>query len=208
MSHVYDLTGMRFGSLVVIGKLGRDNHNEMRWLCKCDCGNEHISTTNRLIKGITVRCKKCKDKKAGESNTKHQRSPIDLWYKYQNMKTRCYNPHYELYHRYGGRGITVCDEWKNSFVAFRDWALANGYKKGLTLDRRDNDGDYTPDNCRWATMTEQSNNRSTNKIITIDGESDTLANWVRRAGLKYSKVQSQLDAGKSPDIVIGIYITR
>lgn len=91
------------------------------------------------------------------------------------MKTRCYNPNSKAYPRYGGRGITVCDEWLDSFEAFRDWALANGYRDDLTIDRVDSNGPYAPENCRWATYKEQANNTRRNRIITVNGERLTIA---------------------------------
>ena len=119
--------------------------------------------------------------------------PKRLYRAYSNMKTRCYNPNYFLYHRYGERGIKVCEDWKQSFVKFRDWALNNGYADGLTLDRIDNDGDYCPENCRWTTITKQSNNRRTNRILTLNGEKDTMANWARKTGIPYWVIQERLD---------------
>ena len=119
------------------------------------------------------------------------------------MKTRCYNPKYSLYHRYGGRGITVCDEWLNNFAAFRTWCFENGYDKNLTLDRINNDMGYSPDNCRFATVQEQANNRSTNRIISVYGENMTLAQASRKYGIKQGTLYSRcVLRGESPDNVI------
>lgn len=193
MSASPNILGKRFGSLTVTKKLEMNNHREMEWLCLCDCGNEHISTTNRLKKGQTTCCHSCAMKKISISNRKHGMEPRKLFHAYTNMKTRCYNSNYFLYHRYGGRGIQVCDEWLHSFSNFRSWALDNGYSEELTLDRIDNDGDYTPTNCRWVTVREQSNNRHTNRILTLNGEKDTMANWARRTNLPYWVIQERLD---------------
>ena len=203
MSKKYELLGQRFGNLTVVEKCESNAHGEIKWKCICDCGNEHFATSHRLITGETQRCTECKIELIRKANTTHGCNPAELYWKYQNMLTRCYNKKYTLFHRYGGRGIKVCDEWRHSFVAFRDWALSHGYKTGLTLDRIDNDGDYSPNNCRWATVTEQANNRSTNRIVTVNGETDTLANWARRANAKYSYIQHLLDIGMDPDDVIG-----
>lgn len=180
----------------------------MTWLCKCDCGNEYAAKTNSLTHGKTTCCCDCKKKKIADANRKHGYYPKQLWNAYTNMKTRCYNPNYSLFHRYGGRGIKVCKEWKESFDAFLAWSLSNGYSKGLTLDRIDNDGDYCPENCRWATVIEQSNNRSTNRMICVNWTVDTLANWARRTGAKYSYVQHLLDKGMSGDDVFGQLLAR
>lgn len=187
-----NLIDMRFGKLTVKEKLGRDSHGEIRWLCVCDCGNEHISTSNRLTSGQTTCCRDCMIKKIGDTNRTHGRTPRKLFYAYVNMKTRCYNKNYSLYHRYGGRGIKVCDEWRNSFENFREWAMNNGWKEELSLDRIDNDGNYEPNNCKWSTVLEQSNNRRTNRLITYNGITDTMANWSRRMNIPYYVIQRRI----------------
>lgn len=101
----------------------------------------------------------------------------NLYNSWKHMKERCYNPSCPDYHHWGGRGITVCDAWKADYLAFKEWALANGYKKGLTIDRIDNDGNYEPSNCRWATKKEQSNNRRGLHYITYNGETKTITEW-------------------------------
>ena len=113
------------------------------------------------------------------------------------MKARCYNPHNGFYHRYGGRGITVCDEWKNNFSAFRKWAMCNGYSDGLTLDRIDFDGNYEPSNCRWATSKEQANNKCTNHYVMFNGEKKTLKQWSESTGLSYPTLLGRIKRGWS-----------
>jgi hypothetical protein len=109
------------------------------------------------------------------------------------MKQRCYNENHSSYKRYGGRGITVCDEWKNDFVEFRNWAINNGYKDGLTLDRINNNGDYEPSNCRWATLLEQANNKSNNRYITYDGETKTYSEWCRIKNYNRHLIQERIN---------------
>lgn len=104
------------------------------------------------------------------------------------MKDRCYNKNNSRYARYGGRGIKVCEEWLHDFMAFYNWAINNGYDESLTIDRIDNDGDYCPENCRWATQREQSRNRSSNVAITIGNSTRTLLEWCEIFGLSYSTV--------------------
>jgi hypothetical protein len=99
------------------------------------------------------------------------------------MKKRCNNPNHTFYHRYGGRGIRICDEWNNSFLSFREWALSHGYKDGLTIERIDNDGNYDPYNCKFIPMQEQHKNRCTNKYITLNGETKTHIEWARTIGI-------------------------
>lgn len=116
-----------------------------------------------------------------------------LYYSWKHMKERCYNPTCRDYRHWGGRGITVCDAWKNDFLAFKEWALANGYKEGLTIDRIDNDGNYEPSNCRWATRAEQSNNRSCLHYLTYQGETKTISEWSRITGIKITTLYMRLN---------------
>jgi hypothetical protein len=100
------------------------------------------------------------------------------------MIGRCTHESYPSYKRYGGKGIRVCEEWINSFESFEKWALANGYSGSLTLDRKDSKKDYCPDNCRWATMREQQNNRADNHVVTYNGKSQTVSQWASELGIK------------------------
>lgn len=188
----HNLVGQRFGKLVVVERLPTNRHGEIEWLCQCDCGNTHKATSYNLTQGRTTQCRQCMINQIACANTKHNCSPKRLHEIWVNMKTRCHNQHYSLYHRYGGRGIKVCDEWEHSFANFREWALNNGYSKDLTIDRIDNDGDYCPENCKWSTVTEQSNNRISNRILVLNGEPDTMANWSRRTGIPYWVIQRRL----------------
>lgn len=119
-----------------------------------------------------------------------------IWMK---MRRRCSDPSEDNYLRYGGRGITVCDEWRDSFAAFRDWAIANGYADDLTIDRIDNDGNYEPSNCRWATRKTQQNNTRRNHYITANGLTLTVAEWSERTGIKYDTLQTRLKKGWNPE---------
>lgn len=110
------------------------------------------------------------------------------------MKSRCYNANDKRYARYGGRGITVCEEW-HSFQAFRSWALENGYSDDKSIDRIDNDAGYSPQNCRWATPKEQCNNRSTNRLITINGTTKTVAQWAQDVGIHEDRIHNRLKRG-------------
>lgn len=111
---------------------------------------------------------------------------------YDNMIDRCYNPKNGNYPYYGGRGIRVCDEWRNDYFAFQEWALCHGFKDKLTLDRIDNNDYYKPDNCRWATMEEQSNNRRTNVVIEWDGKKMTGMQWAKELGMRYPTFMSRI----------------
>lgn len=195
----YNVIGRKFGKLTVVERLPKNSHGEAVWRCICDCGNEHMATSHNLIYGVSKQCKECKIAQIAQSNTKHNCKPKRLHEIWTNMKTRCHNPNYELYNRYGGRGITICDEWEKSFNEFRDWALKSGYADDLTLDRIDNDGNYCPENCKWSTRTEQANNRHTNRILVLDGIKDTMANWSRKTGIPYWLIQDRLYSGWSDE---------
>ena len=126
-----------------------------------------------------------------------------LYKAWTNMRQRCAYPKDVNYHRYGGRGITVCAEWSDDFASFRDWAMANGYTDNLTLDRIDNDGNYSPDNCRWATPSEQQSNLRNNLYITVGSETKTAREWSRITGIKYSTIITRLRFGWEPEAIVG-----
>lgn len=176
-----DLTGQRFGRLVVIGVDDRKTRKTY-FYCQCDCGNVKSIRSDGLLSGAVKSCgclKREQDRTNLTANHKHKMShtrPYEIW---QGMKGRCYNPHDARYDRYGGRGITVCDEWLNDFSAFYKWALENGYADDLTIDRIDNDKGYSPNNCRWATAETQCRNRATNIKITIGNATKTLTEWCK-----------------------------
>lgn len=167
MPNFIDLTGQRFGSVVVLERAKNNEKNEVMWLCKCDCGKKFITRARSLRSGETTSCGCLRIKHAAEAarkaNTKHGASPhrgyTKLYNTWLRMKGRCNSPTSTSYPYYGARGISVCEEWENDFSAFRDWAMKNGYKEGLSIDRIDVNGNYCPQNCRWITMAEQQRNR-------------------------------------------------
>jgi hypothetical protein len=130
------------------------------------------------------------------SNYRHGDSRSRLYNIHRKMVSRCTNPNSDLYQNYGGRGIAVCNEWLE-YGAFKDWATKNGYSDSLTIDRIDNNGNYEPGNCRWATVKTQSNNRRNTRMITLNGETLPFAVWCGRLGLKYKTVSRRLEKGKS-----------
>lgn len=182
-----NLIGNRFGRLTVIKKLETDNG--VYWECKCDCGGTHAVTTGHLRSGHTTGCgRRC-------PLIYHGYRGHHLHMAWASMKTRCFNKKAKDYMRYGGRGITVCDDWINSFMLFRDWALTSGYKKGLTLDRIDVDGNYEPNNCKWATCLEQANNRRD----TIRYKGETSTNACRRLGIFEYTIKRRIRSGWSTE---------
>ena len=146
-----DLTGRRFGKWTVVGRSPNGVGGHAMWLCRCDCGREKIVWGLNLRHGYSSGCQICQNR-----ITKHGQWQTPLYGTWENMINRCENSNYTGYKRYGGRGIKICSEWRNDFKAFRRWALVNGYKEGLTIDRIDNDGDYEPENCQFLTRSENS----------------------------------------------------
>lgn len=181
-----DLTGKRFGMLLVVGKdKDRDKTGCIKYICKCDCGNVVSVRSSSLNDGNTSGCG-CRLYDTGEKQRtyKHGMSKDRLYVIWSDMKDRCNNPNTPTYKHYGGRGITVCDEWNASdgFVSFRDWAIANNYMDGLTIDRIDNNKGYSPDNCRWVTTKEQALNTRRNHRIAFNGKNLTITEWADELG--------------------------
>lgn len=205
----YDLTNKRFGKLIALKCIG-SKHKEKLWLCKCDCGNFHETTSYNLRIGKTTQCNNCMKKQIGLSNTKLINKDKRLKEIYVNMNTRCNNPNYKMYHAYGGKGITVCDEWscKLGYNNFSKWALENGYKSNLTLDRIDNDKGYYPENCRWATMKQQQNNRTNNKILEFNGCKYTLMQFSELLPVGYGAVTYWLKKDLTPEQIYERYMTN
>lgn len=154
-----NLIGQQFGRLTVIERAVSPDTKNAHWLCRCKCGNYKVTTRRALVRGDVQSCGCYQRERRAQGNTIHGGHGTRLYSIWRNMKERCYKPYAPKYPLYGGRGITVCDEWLHNFSAFRDWALSNGYQNDLTLDRIDNDEGYNPDNCRWATFSEQNRNR-------------------------------------------------
>jgi hypothetical protein len=180
-----DLSGQKFGRLTVIERHGTSS-NPVMWKCECDCGTEKPVAYKHLKYGGTISCGCYRDEynkrprshgqscKAGNHRTK----TYTTW---EGIKQRCHNPNYHQYANYGGRGIKVCERWRNSFEAFFE---DMGEKpKGLTLERIDNDKGYSKENCRWATSKEQARNRRDNRFITYNGETKIMTDWARQYGL-------------------------
>lgn len=188
-----DLTGLRFGKLTVISKAPYKHHKNGRkraaWNCLCDCGNEKVVLTENLVNGHVSSC--------GCKKEKHSMSYSRLYSIWNGMKDRCNNPHHKFYSRYGGRGISVCEDWQTDFNSFMNWSYANGYEENLTIDRIDNDKGYTPDNCRWATMKVQRNNASSNKILSFNGRTMNVTKWANELNISRHTLYTRLRKGWS-----------
>lgn len=191
-----DLKGKRFHKLLVVEKANNQKHKTM-WKCKCDCGNITLVTTSNLNTNRVKSCGCLRIDQLTKRSTTHNQRHTALYEVWKTMKQRCFNPKNQAYKNYGGRGIVVCDEWKTNFTSFYKWSMENGYKKGLTIDRIDNNKNYCPENCRWADRITQANNSRWNKHIVVNGKDDTLANWIRYFNTTHTKYYARIKKGLS-----------
>ena len=153
-----NIKGQKFGRWTVLER-AKNRYGNAYWICRCECGTEKEVSGTYLTNGKTKSCGCLKKELCGNQHRTHGLSKSKLYYVYAGIKDRCFRKKHKDYKYYGGRGIRMSEEWKRSFISFYDWAISNGYKYGLTIDRINNDGNYEPSNCRWATMKEQRANQ-------------------------------------------------
>lgn len=202
MGRLVDLTGARYGYLTVVKRYGSKN-GHATWECKCDCGKVTIVRGNDLKNGAVLSCGCKRAEVCGNTHRTHGHCKTRLHTIWQHMRQRCNNKNNPRYKYYGGRGITICDEW-NRYERFEEWALSHGYQDDLTIDRIDVNGDYCPDNCRWVTWKAQQNNRRNNVIITAFGETRTLTEWEEISGVNRTTIQKRIKGGgKTPEEAMG-----
>lgn len=164
--------------------------------CLCDCGSEKTVMLSNLTRGATTSCGCAQKEAARAANSTHGQTNAREYRAWMNMKARCFNPLNRSYPAYGGRGITVCKAWLESFDAFfADMGIAPPEK---TLDRINVNGDYEPGNCRWASITEQANNTRVNRLVEIDGVTKTLKQWCDYKNLSYKAIHQRISRGKTP----------
>ena len=188
--------GLRFGRLTVVRRDGTMGKSAM-WQCECDCGNQKRVSGANLVSGDVQSCG-CLAASGENRFRKHGMSRTRVYSIWRAMKNRCYLKSDPSYHAYGGRGITVCDRWRDSFENFYA-DMGDPPSEAHTIDRRENDGNYERDNCRWATNVEQANNRSSNLVLEISGEKATLAEWSRRSGIPSTTIRERLMRGWTPE---------
>lgn len=195
----YSIIGKRFGRLVVEKLDYVDSRHYTHWVCKCDCGNIVSIRRNQLTSGDTISCGCYHKEHNGEQWFKHGLTNNPLYKVWAGIKARCLNPKAANFYRYGGRGITVCDEWKNDFKVFHDWAVSHGYRENLTIDRINNDGNYEPSNCRWVTNKTQQNNTRRNHIFTYKGVSHSIAEWSRILNVNHETLRYRIKVSNLKD---------
>ncbi len=166
--------------------------------CECDCGKLSVVTSNNLRRGHTTSCG-CESsrKTIGKRTGTHGVSGHPLFRKWLDMRNRCYWPKHNRFEHYGGKGVKVCDDWKDDFESFYKWAKSNGWKKRLTLDRIENDKDYCPENCRFRTKKQQNRNRTSNVKLTIDGDTKILIEWAEKYKINPMTIKSRIKRGWS-----------
>lgn len=196
MGKFKDLTGTRYGLLTVVGRVENSKNGSSRWLCRCDCGNERIHSAGTLNYGVVFSCGCYGKERRLQKQTTHGKSKTKLYRVWSSMKDRCSRPSCKAFKYYGGKGISLCKEWMD-YQTFYDWAMANGYAEGLTIDRIDVNGNYEPSNCRWATRGVQANNTTANRLLDCNGVSHTASEWSRIVGIPYTRLMRRLGLGWS-----------
>lgn len=194
------MIGKKFGRLTVLEELKeRTKSREIKYKCLCDCG-KYTNVRGSLLRNGEIKSCGCLQRETvTKINTKHGKSHNKLYDTYNNMIQRCNNSNNSQYTNYGGRGIKVCDEWKNNFIAFYSWSMDNGYSDGLTIDRIDNNGNYEPDNCRWVDYKTQNNNERSNVYITYKGMTKTLQQWSEYLNVDYGTIRTRHKKGWSDE---------
>lgn len=192
--------GERFGRLTAIKEV-EHGRRDRKFLCQCDCGNQKIVAFHGLRYGHTKSCGCYRKESLSNAYTTHGESKTRLYGVWTEMKRRCFKEKDKRYKYYGARGITVCDEWLQ-YEGFRDWALLNGYKKNLSIERINVDGNYTPANCTWITQAQQTRNMRSNVVLAIGGFAGCLSEVARHFGIKPGTLRSRLRRGVPLEIAI------
>jgi len=211
-----DMKGKRYGRLLVVREAGRDSRGNVSWLCECNHGG--VGKPKRLVlPGIRLRqgqTQSCgcliheTSRLNGKKFLRHGLSNSPLYLVWRNMKARCLNPKNKDYARYGGRGITVCDDWLVSDDFFA-WAESTGYQPNLTIERTDNDLGYSPENCYWATKRIQQRNRHDTVMVAICGETKSLIDWVEEYGVvSYRVARERYGRGWNPEEAVSFPVDQ
>ena len=187
--------GDKFSKWTIIEEIAPkiiSNKPRRMFRCKCECGNIGEVQLVCLRNGHSTSCGCEQKKKASAANTKHGLEKHPLYSTWKNMKRRCNNPNASEYENYGGKGICVCEDWSSNFQSFYDWSIDNGWSKELTIDRIDTNGNYCPENCRWASIEIQMNNTTRNHYIEYEGNTYTLSTLAKHLNIPYNIVRYRL----------------
>lgn len=197
MGKLKDLTGQRFGRLIVVELVGKDKEHRALWRCQCDCGNECIKSSKHLTPNGTKSCGCLISEVTIARSTTHEMSYTKIHQTWARMKQRCFDLNFIGYEYYGGRGITVCEEWCNDFQAFFDYVskLEHFGEEGYSLDRINVNGNYEPGNVRWATAKEQARNKRTTIFVEYNGETISLQEAAERSGVGYCVMKKRWATG-------------
>lgn len=192
-----NLTGQRFGRLAVIRYAGMSRHGKSTWECRCDCGSVVTLLGSNMVFGLSrsCGCLEIESKRSVPLIHGHTRGhrPTREFRIWANIQQRCLNPQCPTWKRYGARGVTVCERWRSFPLFLAD--MGKCPSPHHSIERKDNNGNYEPDNCVWATIIEQANNRSNNHLLTLDGTTLTIAQWAREKGFSGSKIYARLKLG-------------
>ena len=204
-----DLSGQRFGKLLVLAESGANRHGNTTWECRCDCGSTIVASGVNLRSGNSASCGCSRRNACAKRLTTHGASKHPEYSVWNGMIRRCEDPRRDDYHRYGGRGISVCDRWRHgehgqhAFLCFLE-DMGPRPSSLHSIERNNGLGNYEPGNCVWATSTEQANNRSSNRRITVGSRTQTLAEWVRETGGDYHAIKKAIVKGAAPGVALGI----
>lgn len=201
MSRIKDLTGQRFGRLTVIEFVGQDKHKRALWKCKCDCGRECVKNSKHLTPAGTKSCGCLLSEVTIARSTIHEMSYTKIHQTWSRMKQRCYDLNFIGYDYYGGRGIAICDEWRDDFVAFYNHVskLEHFGEDGYSLDRINVNGNYEPGNVRWATAKEQARNKRSTVMVEYDGREISLQEAAEYYGINYVAIKARWAHGLRGD---------
>ena len=208
-----DLTNRKFGRLTVLGlhhkqqkykPNGKPNGHRIYYECLCDCGQTCIVLADHLVRHKIMSCGCLQKERAKLLNTKHGLRNTRLFRIWAGMVSRCTNPNHKKYGLWGGRGILLCKEWREDFVNFYNWSMNNGYKDNLSIDRIDVNGNYEPNNCRWATAKQQARNARTNVNLTYKEETHCVSEWSEITGIKSGTIFYRIRHGWSVEDALTI----
>ena len=202
ISYRKNLVGKKFGRLTVVDNakpsINSSGRIRRKVLCSCDCGNTKIVYVDNLTGGKTISCGCVQKERAKQARTIHGDTDSRLYNIWSAIKRRCYKEYDKTYKHYGGRGINMCDDWKNDYDSFRKWSLENGYdysasRGECTIDRIDPNGNYEPSNCRWVNMSVQGSNKRTTKKYIYKGEEHSISEWAKITGIDYYTLYQRLN---------------